>query len=475
MQIIVENEISNLRGSTMIEADYMVVGAGAMGMAFADVLVAETDAILAIVDRYGRPGGHWTRAYPFVRLHQPSAYYGVNSRELGSGAKDTRGWNTGLYELASGAEILAYYDQVMRRDLLPSGQVQYLPMCEHRGEVGVRSLISGETFEVKAEKIVDGTYSKVAIPSVDSPSYEVADGAWCAPPNDLTALERPPGSYVVIGAGKTGMDACLYLLGNGVEPNEIRWIRPRDPWMLDRAKIQPGPEFGDRTLNYFARKREVAVQARSIDDLFERLEAEGLLLRFDPAVRPTMYRGATVTTEELRQMRRIEKVVRLGYVQTIGRDEITLDDGTIPTTPETLHIDCTAYGLERTPAVPVFDGEHITLQNLRTLQPTFSAALIGHLEASYESDAEKNELSIPNPYPSSDIDWLRIELTNLKNSARWAADEKLTAWIRGSRLDIISHTGVADPTPAQRELVGKIRELTPGAISNLERLLGNVA
>lgn len=42
----------------MIEADYLVVGAGATGMAFADVLVVETDASLAIVDRYGRPGGH---------------------------------------------------------------------------------------------------------------------------------------------------------------------------------------------------------------------------------------------------------------------------------------------------------------------------------------------------------------------------------------------------------------------------------
>lgn len=84
----------------MLDVDYLVVGGGAMGMAFADALVAETDATLAIVDGYGNPGGHWTRAYPFVRLHQPSAYYGVNSRELGSGAKDTEGWNAGLYELA---------------------------------------------------------------------------------------------------------------------------------------------------------------------------------------------------------------------------------------------------------------------------------------------------------------------------------------------------------------------------------------
>ncbi|MBV8861006.1 MAG: NAD(P)-binding protein, partial [Mycobacterium sp.] len=86
-----------------IETDYLVVGAGAMGMAFTDALVAETDAQVVLVDRGHAPGGHWTRAYPFVRLHQPSAYYGVNSRELGSDSIDRIGWNEGLYELATGS------------------------------------------------------------------------------------------------------------------------------------------------------------------------------------------------------------------------------------------------------------------------------------------------------------------------------------------------------------------------------------
>ena len=32
--------------------------------------------------RRAKPGGHWMDAYEFVRLHQPAAYYGVNSRPL---------------------------------------------------------------------------------------------------------------------------------------------------------------------------------------------------------------------------------------------------------------------------------------------------------------------------------------------------------------------------------------------------------
>jgi cation diffusion facilitator CzcD-associated flavoprotein CzcO len=60
---------------TTIEADYLVVGAGAMGLAFTDTLVSETDAPVVVVDRNDQPGGDWTSAYPFVRLHQPSATY----------------------------------------------------------------------------------------------------------------------------------------------------------------------------------------------------------------------------------------------------------------------------------------------------------------------------------------------------------------------------------------------------------------
>ena len=74
-----------------IETDYLVIGAGATGMAFVDTLVTESSATAVVVDRYHRPGGHWTTAYPFVRLHQPSAAYGVNSRQLGSNGIDLTG------------------------------------------------------------------------------------------------------------------------------------------------------------------------------------------------------------------------------------------------------------------------------------------------------------------------------------------------------------------------------------------------
>src|SRR6201995_523989 len=111
-----------------IETDYLVIGAGAVAMAFVDPLIDESDAQVVMVDRRDAPGGHWNDAYPFVRLHQPSTYYGVNSRELSQHVKYASGMNKGLYNLASGPEVLAYFDQVMQQRFLPSGRVQYFPM-----------------------------------------------------------------------------------------------------------------------------------------------------------------------------------------------------------------------------------------------------------------------------------------------------------------------------------------------------------
>src|SRR3954467_2898991 len=118
-------------GMTVFEADYLVVGAGAMGMAFVDTLLSETDKTVVLVDEGHQPGGHWNSAFPFVRLHQPSAYYGVNSLPLGSDRIDDSGWNEGFYELATGNEVCTYYDDVMRRQLLPTGRLSYHPMANY--------------------------------------------------------------------------------------------------------------------------------------------------------------------------------------------------------------------------------------------------------------------------------------------------------------------------------------------------------
>ena len=78
------NDESKEAPSNELRCDYLVVGAGAAGMAFVDTLLTEDPTCrVVLVDRRAKAGGHWVDSYPFVRLHQPSHYYGVNSLPLG--------------------------------------------------------------------------------------------------------------------------------------------------------------------------------------------------------------------------------------------------------------------------------------------------------------------------------------------------------------------------------------------------------
>ena len=367
-----------------LETDYFVIGAGAAAMAFADELLTSSDARILMVDRRDRPGGHWNDAYPFVRLHQPSAFYGVNSRELGNRSMDAVGFNKGLFNLASGAEVLGYFDQVMQQRLLASGRVQYFPMCNVTGADQFKSLLTGERFSVTVRKcVVDSAYWTFDIPSTRPPRYSVAPGVRCVPPNAMSQAARQQDDFVVVGPGKTGIDTCLWLLEHGIDPERIRWVMPHDAWFINRANFQPGDEFFLTTFRGFAEQFEAVSAADGIADLFDRLEACGQLLRLDPEIRPTIYRCATVTEDELAQLRRIRRVVRLGYVRSVESTRIVLDRGEMPLSSDTLVVDCSASGISRKPQVPVWSGNRITVQMIRTCQPTFSAALIGFIEATF--------------------------------------------------------------------------------------------
>lgn len=257
---------------TVIDTDYLIIGAGAAGMAFADSLITESDADVVMVDRRHTPGGHWNDAYPFVRLHQPSAYYGVNSRVLGGDSIDTLGPNAGLYERATAAEICDYFRRVLDERLLASGRVRFFGMCDYRldhsGDHLFVSRLTGVATTVRVRrKIVDATYLETCVPSTHIPSFGVDPHVRLIPINDLVNLVEPGSGYTVIGAGKTGMDACMWLLGSGVTPEMIRWIRPRDAWLLNRAFQQPKELVGS-LIEGVSLTLEATAQSESVKDLF---------------------------------------------------------------------------------------------------------------------------------------------------------------------------------------------------------------
>jgi hypothetical protein len=462
---------------TPIETDYLVIGAGAISMSFVDTLLADTDAEIVMVDRHHRPGGHWNEAYPFVRLHQPAAQYGVNSRELGHGAKEVVGLNAGMYGLSGGAELLAYFDHVMQQRFLPSGRVRFLPMSRVVGAAGgyeVESLITGVRQPVAVrKKVVDGTHSGMQVPSTTPPRYAVAPEVRCVPLNDLARLAEPQTGYVVVGAGKTGMDACLWLLEQGVDPDHIRWIMPRDPWVLDRVNLQSGDEFFMNTWGSQTRQLEAVMAAKDVQDLMLRLEAAGELMRIDPQVHPSVYHGAILSQAELAQLRRIHGIVRLGHVKSIDTSQIHLDHGSIPVPPGTLVVDCSAAGIPSLPAVPVWSGDRITPQWLRSFGTTFSAALIAHIESTFDDDAQKNALCEPIVPPTLATDWLRMLDVSFKNQQRWSKHPELLQWLAASRLNSMFHSA-ARIKPDETEkiaLMQRYRQAIKPAVIRLSELM----
>lgn len=424
-----------------ITVDYLIVGAGAMGMAFADVLAAESDATIAIVDRHAAPGGHWTLAYPFVRLHGPSMGYGVNSRVMASDVADSP-------VMASGQEVLDYFDRVMLDHLLPSGRVTYLARhnVEDFGTAApstyeARSLITGASTHVHVRKrIVDGTYMDIKVPAMRERGYSVADDARVVPIGELASLASPSRHFTVVGSGKTGVDACLWLLDRGIDPDVIRWISPRDAWMVNRA--YPAGRIGD--VNWLS---ENLLGCHTADDIALALERAEAIMRLDTDIMPSAFRCATVSTDELTQLRRIIDVVRLGRIRSIDADRIELADGTVPIRQDEVVIDCSADGLTQRQPKPLFSEGSITLQLLLPCVPSPSATLAARIECLDLDDDQRNRLAPPVQNPVDADHLVRYLRDRMLALIRVGQSPDLDTWFGDSRLRqaLTSGQPISDP------------------------------
>ncbi len=454
-----------------IDTDYLVVGAGALGMGFVDSLVEHSDADVVLIDRRHRPGGHWLDSYPFVQLHQPSMNYGVNSTALGRDDRiEPAGRDAGFYERAAGTEICGYYDEVLRHRLLASGRVRFFPMCDYLGDRRYRSRLTGtETAVNVRRRVVDATYMASRVPATDPPPFEVADGVSCVPVGALTKVTASPAGYVIIGAGKTGMDAVCWLLDQGTPPNDITWIRPRDSWILNRAYFQPGVAVL-RTFEGVVFELEAVAECDSFAAIMARLEEQQVMLRSDPTVEPGMLKGATSSVGEVEVLRRVDNVVRLGHVRRIDADTITLDNGSVPTSPDHLHVHCAASGLSDRPPTTMFTDDTITLQPISRISLSMSTALIGFVEASGRPTDEKNRLCRSNAWPHTPFDWFRHLLTGMQTELEWQQAPDLMAWVDASRLNLIK--GIEQDADGAKvsELQGRFLTALFPALEKLEVL-----
>ena len=129
----------------------------------------------------------------------------------------------------------------MQEHFLATGRVKFYSQCEYVGENKFKSLLEdGLEYEVIVrKKTVDSTYMDVKVPAITKPKFDVDPEVTLIPINGLINVRSPWEKYVVLGAGKTGMDAVLFLLKQNVDPDKIIWVMPNDAWLFKRDVLHP--------------------------------------------------------------------------------------------------------------------------------------------------------------------------------------------------------------------------------------------
>ena len=64
----------------------------------------------------------------------------------------------------------------------------------------------------------------------------------------LTAIRNNPKNYLIVGGGKTGVDAVLYLMDHGVDLSRVHWVVPNDAWFFNRFELDN--EFFNNLMPY---------------------------------------------------------------------------------------------------------------------------------------------------------------------------------------------------------------------------------
>ena len=473
------------------ECDYLVVGGGSTGLAFADSFLEHCDdrdrcpPKVVVMDRRSFPGGQWNDGYSFVRLHQPSAGYGVETMKLEPDGDDGT-------HLATRDEVLEYYGRVVeelgrRHGLVfvggadvdgavfesfePGSRVSYTLRQPDDGEGGHEK--ARKSILVR-RKVVDARLLQPDLPAVVGPKFDVPDeNILCIPVNDVDQYSRS--KWVVIGGGKTGMDCVHHLLtARRMTPDDVLWVVPNDAWITAREDIGNCMEFL-RTCCRLANAEEDPLTPSDWrnygEDFFQRgfldWEREGKIYRLDPNHRPTKFKDATLSRSEL-QILQLARIIRRGRVMSIrGDGGLVFEDGSAMDLPEgwstdsMAYVHCSAGAFNYTSQPvggefpPVFSPSRIVIQDVYgTPGFCFVGSVIGRLEAEATlSDAYRNATCSKPEAPASppgplgpagggDVGPLNEGhgyLQRLSNLALWVAIEPIRQWLPGHRLFNLGH------------------------------------
>jgi len=414
------------------ETNYLIVGAGAMGMAFLEEMILNSDTKeCIIIDKRSGVGGHWRDSYDFVTLQCNAPVYGLNSSSLAPEGP----------ELPTKYQILEHFERGLER-LMKTDRVKFLGQVKYvgRNEDGsyklASTLVDGLEYNVVVkDKLVDATRTENHVPATRPPQYKVAEGMTVIPVNGLAKIPEGPWSeYYVVGAGKTGLDATLYLLNRQVPPNKINMVLPNDCWFLDRETLNVPGNFSQILLKVFCDP-----ELKDVTSHMHALEREGLLSRLSQDVEPTRFRGAVVAANEVERLRSVN-IVRTGRFDRIEKDKIVFVNGeTRPVTSSSLFIDCSSLSTLFDKALPIFEKERINLQyTTMPPNPGMAASTIAALDIKYPDEPDKKN----DIFPVLDVPQTAVQLCScllIDMKARANINKELGFWWQQSRRNFIIH------------------------------------
>jgi len=481
-------------------------------MAFSDSLLQnsnESNLRVIVVDKHETPGGQWHDSYDFVQLHQPSKGYGVESTKLetvGAADEDTH--------RATRSEILDYYATV-QRDLESKHDFEFLggttldlsQLYEgnpSQQDYTITNNTTGVSRTIHVRKrLVDARNLEPDLPVSTPPKFAFSsDRVSVLPVNDIVGKNDSNSEgnasdekkhFVVVGGGKTGMDAMSHLLTEkNVLPENLLWVVPNDAWITAREKIgncidllytsaklhEDANNSGSDSENYCDEKKETdastgdAAASTIGPDFFQRgfieWEKQGHIYRLDPSVVPTKFKDATLSLEELSLLRKaVPRMVRAGRIAEItDTGSMVFQDGSTMELPfpveDTLFLHCSAGAFHCSKSnqspPPIFEKHRIVVQDIYgTPGFCFVGSMLGKLESMAGLSDEARNAMTRRPEPPStppppggvsggDVMGTLTQdhpfVQRAQNLQMWMDDSELRDWVFDNRL---FHMAGADP------------------------------
>lgn len=361
--------------------DYLVIGAGASGMCFVDVILRYTDKSVLLVDRRAGVGGHWRSTYPYATLHIPPARYGIESIPLRS---HTRQGILDHFERA-----LDYFNTHKQFTFKPNTEI-------HTDDIDLDEY----------RYIVDARYNQV-----------LQHGSSCVTPWSLS-VPNPNKSYIMFGDMKTCLDTCRMLYQHGCRDLTI---------VLKHAQCY---YFQDRIP--FNRKRLMMYKYfHRIMPLFVKLTwLFGSSYMFLGA-KPTHIYSGNMWRDEFEMLKSVE--IHVLDAHFCNGSLYTKDGRQFVSNEKSTIIDCRHSSLTFTKPKPLMNNKSIVLQHIFVNNPCFSTTTIAKLHVFKQ---HLNIKAIKTPNTLQDALQARVTMLNNINHLRQCTIAEIIFQSRLNHIEI---------------------------------------